>query len=141
MTLMTSLVRSSMTTLLIDGDAMVYKVGFISEESYYMVFKDKVLVATVKKKADVPEGCSSCKVQESSLDVRDTCSMLDRMVDNLKKKLKADDVKMFLTDASVLNNHRWQVDNTYKQNRSGSMKPMYYANIRNYIMERYEQRS
>lgn len=127
-----------MTTLLLDGDAFVYKLGFISEESYYLVFKDKVLVDTVKKKADVPEGCNSCKVQESSLDVRDTCKMLDRMIDNLKKKLKADDVKMFLTDASILNNDRWILDNTYKQNRSGSMKPMYYANIRNYILERYD---
>lgn len=126
-----------MTRLLIDGDALVYKAGFVSEEAFYFVFKDGIQQGRCKKLADLPDGCEACRVSQASVSVEESFKLLDHMIDKLKQKLNASEVKVFLTDTNILNNNRFKLDSTYKQHRSKLYKPLYYDNLRNYMIHSY----
>lgn len=125
-------------TLLIDGDCIVYRAAFIAEESYYFGFSEGEPHVKAKHLADLAEGTLPCKVQEASMSVSDAFKMVDIMFNNLKTKLKASNIRVFLTDPDIRNNNRYLLDSTYKQQRGSSTRPLYYHNIRNYLIAKYK---
>ena len=56
---------------------------------------------------------------------------VDIFIDNLKDKLKGDRVYLILSDRKE--NFRLQLEPTYKENRSGNVKPSLWHHIRDYI--------
>lgn len=95
--------------LLIDGDPIVYKIGFASQK------KDEEGLV----KAD-PESHTlhSCKL----------------FIEQLIKDTKADSYTIYL---SGKNNYRYKVREDYKANRKGTEKPIHFALIKNYLITKY----
>jgi len=97
--------------LLIDGDPIVYRIGFASQN------KDK---ETGLVTAD-PESHAlhSCKI----------------FINNMLKDTEASSYKIFLTGKG---NYRYKVREDYKANRKGAVKPVHYSVIRDYLESRYK---
>jgi len=96
--------------LLIDGDPIVYRIGFACQK------KDK---STGLVSAD-PDSFTlhSCKL----------------FVNGIINDTQCDSYKIFLTGK---NNFRFKIRSDYKENRSGSKKPYHYENIRAYLIKQY----
>ena len=88
-----------MTTCLIDGDILCYRVGFSSR--------------------DIPLSIA--------------LSRLNKTIENILKACNTQDYKIYLTSQDH-SNFRFEIDPTYKANRS-SEKPPYYINLREYMTE------
>jgi len=97
--------------LLIDGDPIVYRIGFACQSTD----KETGLVT-----AD-PDSFTlhSCKL----------------FVNEIIKDTQCESYKIFLTGK---NNFRHKIRSDYKENRSGSKKPYHYENIRGYLIEYYD---
>lgn len=87
---------------LIDGDVLVYRVGFSSENQ------------------SEEQNCFNC----------------DLLIQDLLKKVGADEYRVFLSDRLV-NNFRYAVDPEYKANRKDAVKPRWYDSIRSFLIDQY----
>ena len=96
--------------LLIDGDPIVYRIGFASQK------RDK---ETGLVTAD-PESHAlhSCKI----------------FMNNLLEDTGASSYKVYLTGKD---NFRFKIRKDYKENRKGAEKPVHYQVIRDYLQSRY----
>lgn len=97
--------------LLIDGDPIVYRIGFASQKKD----KDTGLVT-----AD-PESHAlhSCKI----------------FINNILKDTEASAYKVYLTGKD---NFRFKIRKDYKENRKGTEKPVHYQVIREYLQSKYQ---
>lgn len=105
--------RQRPTKALIDGDILLYRAGFASQTT------EKGTVVDVR-----PE-------EEAS-------SILDYSIESIKKKLKIDDFKIFVSDATK-SNFRYKIATTkpYKGNRTSGGKPVHYEYLRKYVLRNY----
>ena len=94
--------------LLIDGDVIVYRIGFATQHKD----EDGEVVAD-----PLAYALHSCKL------------FINRMV----KDTKADKHRLFLTGGG---NFRSVVDTEYKANRKGTAKPIHYQAIRDYMVKK-----
>lgn len=107
--------------ILLDGDAIVYKVGFACETTTVVDWR-----GTTYRRQEPKAGCA-----------RFVELAVDRAIENIKRICDDKDVTVFLTDGDIRNNNRYKLCNTYKQSRGTVVKPLWYSNIRNYLVARY----
>ena len=96
--------------LLIDGDVIVYRIGFASQHKD----EDGEVVAD-----PLPYALHSCK----------------RYIKGIIKKTGAESYRLFLTGKD---NFRHQVDSEYKANRKDVSKPIHYQAIRDYMVKYFK---
>ncbi|MER9178948.1 hypothetical protein [Mesorhizobium sp. M0767] len=63
-------------------------------------------------------------------------AVLDNMIDRLKKRLKADELIIFLSCPSA-ENFRLKIEPTYKSNRKASVRPMLLDHLKDYLRLNY----
>lgn len=133
-----------MTTLLIDGDILVYSTGFASEERWYeakcpssgevKIFKGKKDIKLYNKDIadDEIELCRSAEPAHlAQMYLRTTIQAWER-------KFKTDDIRIYLTDSDLSNNFRYKMNPEYKANRKGGVKPLHYQMLRDYVTANYD---
>lgn len=103
-----------MTTLLIDGDILLYQAASAVEEA-------------------IDWGDDLWTLHGDARQARD---LLDTEVQKIMKRLKGDAVVFAISDP--LHNWRYEVLATYKSNRRGRRKPVVYRALREYVMRQYE---
>jgi 5'-3' exonuclease len=129
--------------LLIDGDILTYTVGFIAETRWYELnCPDTGDMMVFQNKRDIKEYNSDLTeddyvMNRSCLDANIAYGILDEIVDSWKRKFNRTGYKVFLTDTDLKNNFRWKLDNEYKANRKGAVKPLLYTHIRDYLCTKY----
>lgn len=97
--------------LLIDGDPIVYRIGFASQK------KDKETgLVTADPTSYVLYSCKT-------------------FVNSFIEHAEADSFKMFLTGK---NNFRYKVREDYKANRKGTEKPVHYQLVRDYLTKHFK---
>lgn len=64
-------------------------------------------------------------------------TVLDNMIDNLKRRLKGTDIVMFLS-CPTEDNWRLKVDPNYKSNRKDSVRPLLLGPLRDYLRLKYD---
>jgi DNA polymerase I len=102
------------TTLLIDGDPIVYQSAFSAQETFD--FGDEELCVSV----------DFCRAKD----------LADKIIAGLMEELKADKVVICLSDPEV--NWRHSVLPTYKANRDRASRPRLWQDMREYIESEYE---
>ena len=130
--------------ILIDGDILVYSIGFSVEKSVYVyrgvMYKRKKgiaeelcrqigedpAIAIVKRKTVLP-------FQQA---VMNLTTKMNRIFDDLQTK----NYRMFLTVTEVEKNYRDEIatHQRYKGNRAGFEKPVYYKKIRDHLINYYK---
>ena len=96
--------------LLIDGDPIVYRIGFACQ------------------KTDKKTGLVSADPDSFTLH---SCKLF---VNGIIKDTQCESYKIFLTGK---NNFRHKIRSDYKENRSGAKKPYHYENVRAYLIKQY----
>ncbi len=132
-----------MTTLLIDGDILVYSVGFSSEERWYSIIcpttgEEK----TFKSKKDIrlynkdiaDESITLCRIAEPPFMAK---SIVDRTLKRWITKFKPKKFRIFLTDSVIKKNFRYVLNPQYKANRKDNIKPLHYDMLRGHLLARY----
>jgi 5'-3' exonuclease len=131
-------------TLLIDGDILVYSVGFTCETRWYEAnCPDTGKALTFKTKKDIKlfneeltaDDIRLCREAEPEFAARIVCTS---MINGWINRFKDSDVKVFLTDTDLTNNFRYQLHGEYKANRKGSIKPIHYEYLRSFVIDRYD---
>ncbi|CAA2141597.1 hypothetical protein [Hyphomicrobium sp. ghe19] len=100
------------TTLLIDGDEIIWKVGTVCEVAF-----------------DWGDGIWTLHSDEA-----EGIKTLVDTIEGLKKKLEADSVIICLSSPT---NFRKKLDETYKGNRKDVRKPLLFKALRNYLLRTY----
>ncbi len=132
-----------MTTVLFDGDVLVYKVGFASEDRNYLVsdkdgkplkkFQYKKNAIKYKRKDDV------ISIEQNANHFSLAFVLMDNILRAVLSQLETEDYKVYLTDGDIKNNFRNDIAKTvpYKGNRKGAVKPLLYQQLRDYLKERH----
>ena len=123
-----------MVTANIDGDILLYAVGFASETTVY-VCTDGTEFDTAK------EATPYCKQHNfDKIKRRDPApdhvwkGNVNTMIRSIKKNAKADEVRIFF---SAPHNFRMDIYPEYKANRKGMAKPYCYHDLKEYIEKGY----
>lgn len=122
---------------LIDGDILVYRIGFACQKTRYSVFGDDL--GTKKgeaKKLAVKKGFTVEDIEsEVELSPIDHCLHSVRVaLESIIEETKADSYRLFLTGKG---NFREELVDYYKMNRKDTAKPHYYEDIREYMIKRW----
>lgn len=125
-----------MTTALVDGDVIVYSVGFMLDQRYYKVGRRKF-----KYKKDAKAFCLLHNIPEDQIKFFHKPGKEEKIEQEIVfflNKLRAttcvDGMKIFLTGDS---NFRKDEAHThiYKGNRKSAARPFLYDNIRTYLVD------
>lgn len=121
--------------VLIDGDIIVYRVGFACQKTQYWL-GDKDL-GTKKKKAREKAGDKWEDVTTQLIiePITHCLHSVRRVIEDIIQDLKADSYTVFLTGKD---NFRDKLVDYYKMNRKDVTKPHYYNDIRKYLMSMFE---
>lgn len=103
------------TILLLDGDTMAFKAA-----------------AAVQHQVFYPSG-----MVEPMARTWEGESCMDNMIDWIRRNLKADEIRVFLS-CPTADNWRLKVDPSYKSNRKDSVRPMLLEHLKNYLRLRYD---
>ena len=130
----------------VDGDGLVYQIGFATQTNIYAVYKtgqwcgDPIWVMSDKKRLnallkDEPDDY----IVEKWVFVQPAlsgCLTIDKIIDNYKKRFGTNKVEIYLTGEK---NFRIPISVTrpYKGNRTQD-KPYNYRMLRNYLIWKYE---
>lgn len=134
------------TILLIDGDEILYKVGFGSQKQYYKIYEEneevhgELFTFSSKKEAD---HYISDKI---GLVIKGEVSPFSKKKALLNTKAYVQQIQDSVGDCEVLflfssNNNFRNKETTfikYKENRDNFIKPIHYENIKEYIMKNYQ---
>lgn len=118
---------------LIDGDILVYRVGFACQKTHY--FYGDLLVGTTKKEVtqEINQGWFTWEDVTSELIVEPIENCLHSVkvvIASIIKEVKASSSTIYLTGK---NNFREGLVDYYKMNRKDAVKPHYYEDIREYL--------
>lgn len=120
---------------LIDGDILVYKIGFTADDTYYLVRGRKF-----KYSKDAKDWCKKKNIHYAEIekrhvagDLEEAKDMMDDMVEGVLDATSAEEYQVFLTGKG---NFRDEVGVTvkYKGNRSGGGRPHHYQNLRDHLV-------
>jgi hypothetical protein len=131
--------------LLIDGDILVYSIGFALETRWYEYeCEDTGMLLKFKTKKELLEHDPSLTDVECSREAEDPSHVPYIINAHIKKwrRLADDhgDVRIFLTDPNINNNFRKKLNPKYKANRKDSVKPIHYTYIREKLLDEWEGR-
>lgn len=101
--------------LLIDGDVLVYKTAWASEQ---VIDWGNGLVTLHSK-------------------VEEAAQTIDAQIENIKERLKPDEVVVALTCHETVN-FRKEFYPLYKENRTEKRKPLVWKNMREHLIEKYD---
>lgn len=103
---------------LIDGDSLIYKIGFTFEE--VIIWNE--------------EDVDTNQVVSTYLDFHNAYLAIDSLITNILFKTNNDEAEIWLTRGS---NFRYSVDSTYKHNRKDNRKPKMYQELFDYLVTNY----
>ena len=103
---------------LIDGDSLIYKIGFTFEET--IVWNE--------------DEVDTEPIVSTHLDYHNAYSAIDSLIESIMFKTCSSSVQLWLTKG---NNFRYTVDSTYKHNRKENRKPQMYQELFNYLVDNY----
>lgn len=105
---------------LIDGDSLIYKIGFTFQETI------------VWNEDDVD---TKDKIVSTYADLQSGYKAIDSLVDSIMFKTNCDEVEIWLTKSG--SNFRHVVYSDYKHNRKASAKPILYDALFEYLIKHY----
>ena len=120
---------------LIDGDIIVYNVGFASDKKLYHVeglsFQYKKEAKEFCDTAGIPYESITSTVTEEPIEF--TLHSVKKLIESILEETKATDCRIFLSGDG---NFREEVAKTkvYKGNRDDLHKPLHYKEIREYLI-------
>jgi len=127
-------------TALIDGDIIVYSIGFFNDIVYYTVLGKEQF--TYKK--DATKYCKDNGIAPKLIvkhheanDIKKSLDGIDWMIKEISKATECDAVEVFLTGKD---NFRVAVATTapYKGNRKDTPKPFHFKEMREYLVKGWE---
>jgi len=128
---------------LIDGDVLVYKAGYSSEDRLYMIVEpDENILATFNYKKDADEFIDFFLSDDSEYEliktsdpqpVQAALANTKNMISEIMMNTGADEYQIFLTGEGNFREDLATIQ-PYKGNRLGE-KPFHYENIRTYLMK------
>lgn len=132
----------SKLTLLVDGDVLVYRMGFSCEyTTFTLLSKDGEVVEEVKGKRALKEFHTAwigepLTVKENNVvePVQNALHTVNLTLDNMITTLQASHVRVFLSGS---NNFRNSVYPIYKANRLDQKRPVHYEAIRSYLINKW----
>lgn len=122
----------------IDGDILVYSIGFAGDLRYYEV-DNKIF----QYKKDAIKYCVYHEIDKEEIQFKlfpgslhNTLRTLNTVIEKIKFHSGCSEYTVFLTGKG---NYREKVavTNKYKGNRDGTLKPFYYEEIRAYLVNRH----
>ncbi len=128
--------------ILIDGDILVYQIGFSVESYTYQVGS-----CFYKTRKTAEQGMRRRGWHNKAIKKHKNYGTWEQAKLNLHVKINTilDDIgsknyKMFITASGIENNFRYKVATLmpYKGNRAKSEKPLYYDELRNYLVSKYK---
>lgn len=131
---------------LIDGDILVYKVGFICQQTVYAVvdeyethsvFEDIKDAMAYKDIAPVDANVK-IEVRHHLLEHINYKKVLDSVISRILEDVGTEDYTIYLSHTDLKKNFRYKIYSEYKANRKGMKKPIIYNKIRNYIQQKYQ---
>lgn len=129
--------------VLLDGDVLTYKAGFIAESKLFYVFnddEDKNQMFLRKKDAlDYMEVVPDCRLEEELVvqPVTLCYGAVNAMIKSILSACGTEDYIVYLTDTKLEANFRSKIAKSYKANRKKSKKPTHYEAIRKYIFKKH----
>lgn len=127
-----------MTTLIIDGDPLIYKAGSIKKVMLQHVVENGEHIGYMAKFTDVKDiTANETGYLFKTLD--ESKAYLDELLTNIANTTKATDAKIFLTPSDK-SNFRYKLNrfNNYKANRSDAIKPRFFKELREYLIREYD---
>jgi len=127
-----------MTTLLIDGDILVYKIAYSVEVPIYVVgnsvFKQKAMASTYAKKRGLE---ANKRVNIGSYG--ELTNKVKSAFKQIFEDCQSNDYKLFITNTGEDDNFRHKVSVTipYKANRLKSGKPFHYLAMRQILIQKW----
>lgn len=124
---------------LIDGDIIVYSCGFAGEHKTYTVTSDNAF----EKKKEALSFCESYSIDPSTITVSTSVEPLENILHSVKLLIQSilsetgsEDFEVFLTGEG---NYRDKLATIrqYKGNRDPDHKPMYYNEIKEYLLKHW----
>lgn len=134
--------------VLFDGDVLVYKAGYLAETRHWEVIdsvtREVDLLCNGKREATAHIKQSDNKNLEAVMIQKPeplsvATGIVDAIILRTLENLSADVYKVFITDSSSERNFREAIAKTkpYKGNRKNNVRPVHYAAIREYMVERH----
>lgn len=134
------------TKALIDGDVLVYRVGFSCQESFYKVSiynRHKYCKSTAKFRY-IKEAKEHMAAHDGPTDLKaiskvtttadQAMGRLRTALTNIVAMVGATEYEVFLSHEDPKVNFRYQVDPSYKANRASKDKPLHYDVLREYLI-------
>jgi len=126
-----------MLKALIDGDLILYSVGFASETRYYECGDGYVCDTAKEAKEYCLDDSTACKAGDYSLcrepvEAKVWKGNANTMIDNIIKNTGADDYVLYFTGKD---NFRNEIYPEYKANRKGVDKPLHYKELREWLIK------
>lgn len=126
---------------LIDGDILVYRVGFASQEKHYRVWapgaEEEGPLGTFSSKKEakalMAEDEADCYLEEVVVpDTKENClHSVKLMLNSVLEEVRPEEHTVYLSGS---NNFRYEVAPYYKQSRKEEDKPYHYETIRKYLL-------
>ena len=127
-----------MTTALIDGDIVIYSVGFVAEGRYYAV-PSAGTYTTFQYSSDAKKFCKDNDIDISLIElginpdpVEYVYHSLNTMISSIIEAVGAESYQVVI---SGKNNFRYDVDPNYKANRKDAPKPYHYEEMVDFLQQ------
>ena len=118
---------------LIDGDVLVYRIGFASEKTLYWIDYGDGIEVSFRSAKEAREWGVIRDTEIDSMPLSFAIELLNNTIDKILEDTKSDEYTLYLTGKG---NFREGVAKTipYKGNRSGK-KPVHYQALRDYMID------
>lgn len=123
---------------LIDGDVVVYSMGFAADKTYYTWGKKKFLKHATAKKwmKHYNHNLDELIRHHEPASLNDVIDKIDSFIAYIIEEVEANGASLFLTGGG---NFRELIDHSYpyKGNRDRAKRPTWYKEIRDYLISEY----
>lgn len=131
-----------MTTALIDGDELAYKISSVYQYTYHGVFKDDTLLWKCRSREDAIE---SVVIEDEDLSIQIIYELKDpygfqrKITDYINTILSNTKCNEYLICLSGDSNFRYSLSTLlpYKGNRDGTLKPGYFLEFRDFLLNNH----
>ena len=134
----------------IDADILVYQCAFSAQKKIYHLYNEGELIHTEQSKkcmnAYIKEQEEFFLVDTTGYTIEpeviirsevDAYDAVDSLVNYIKRKVKAKEYKLYLTDSKRNYRNSISVTRPYKGNRESLEKPFYYNEVKEYLQKEY----
>ena len=120
---------------LIDGDILLYRVGFGAEKTHYLTYVEGSAPALYSSHKEIPKDTPKEVIwNRKEVDTEESAvRALEATVKNILRNLGTDKYEIYLSDSTTFR-HKIAVTQPYKGNRDGAPKPVHYRPLKSNLL-------